>query len=52
MELDKAALISMLAVEVRAEAISQKKQKIKGIEINGTDFKLNQCADDKTCTHP
>ena len=37
----------ILSVEVLAEAI-RKKQKIKGIEINGNEFKLSQYADDTT----
>ena len=38
----------ILAAEVLAEAFRKKKQKIKGIEINGTEFKLSQYADDTT----
>ena len=37
----------ILSVEVLAEAIRKKKE-IGGIEINGTDFKLSQFADDTT----
>ena len=37
----------ILSVEVLAEAI-RKKQKIKGTEINGNEFKLSQYADDTT----
>ena len=37
----------ILSAEVLAEAI-RRQQKIKGIEINGADFKLSQYADDTT----
>ena len=37
----------ILSVEVLAEAI-RKKQKIRGIEIKGNEFKLSQYADDTT----
>ena len=39
----------ILSIEVLAEAIRKKKE-IGGIEINGTDFKLSQFADDTTLT--
>ena len=37
----------ILSAEILADAI-RKKQTIKGIEINGIDFKLSQYADDTT----
>ena len=37
----------ILSAEILADAI-RKKQRIKGIEINGIDFKLSQYADDTT----
>ena len=39
----------ILSAEILVEAIrKKKKQNIKGIEINGIDFKLSQYADDTT----
>ena len=38
----------ILSAEILADAIRKKKQRIKGIEINGIDFKLSQYADDTT----
>ena len=38
----------ILSAEILVDAIRKKTQRIKGIKINGIDFKLSQYADDTT----